>query len=263
MFRRRIEALMSSENKNRENPEIPDQLTQVIVALDVDTISRARELAYVLQGTGCWLKVGLELYALSGVSLIDEFKNLGFNIFLDLKLHDIPTTVERTMRVLIDSGADMINVHCQGGYDMMARAAEVCHQADRLLIGVTVLTSMNEQQLNSIGVSQDLDSQVSNLALLAHLAGLDGVVASAQEAPKLRKQFGAKIETGQQGNARNSSEFLLVTPGIRPANSNTDDQARVLTPQAALDAGSSYLVIGRPVTQAPDPRQALLELFQN
>ncbi|MCL1918213.1 MAG: orotidine-5'-phosphate decarboxylase [Peptococcaceae bacterium] len=221
-------------------------ISQVIVALDVDNIARAHELARLLQGTGCWLKIGMELYALSGISLIDEFKSLGFHIFLDLKLHDIPTTVERTLRVLAASGADMITVHCLGGYDMMARAADVCHQADTLLMGVTVLTSMDEKHLADIGVTQDIDNQVVHLAQLAHRAGLDGVVASAHEVPNLRKQL---------------TEFLLVTPGIRPAGSETNDQARVLTPQAALDAGSSYLVVGRPITQSPDPRQALLSLF--
>ncbi|MCL1791778.1 MAG: orotidine-5'-phosphate decarboxylase [Peptococcaceae bacterium] len=227
-------------------------ITQVIVALDVNDISQARELAHALQGTGCWLKIGLELYALSGVKLIDEFKNLGFNIFLDVKLHDIPTTVQRTLRILAASGADMINVHCLGGYEMMARAAEVCHQQNTLLIGVTVLTSMDGQEMAQIGVFQDMGAQVSRLAGLAYQAGLDGVVASAREVPVLRQQFGPSQQT---------DDFLLVTPGIRPVGSNANDQARILTPQAALDAGSSFLVIGRPITQAPDPRLALLNLF--
>jgi orotidine-5'-phosphate decarboxylase len=240
---------------NTQPPQ--DPISQVIVALDVDTVTRARELACLLQGTGCWLKIGLELYALSGVSLIDEFKNLGYRIFLDLKLHDIPTTVERTLRVLAASGADMINVHCLGGYEMMARAADVCHKAGKLLIGVTVLTSMDEQQLAGIGITQSVDTQVFRLAQQAHLAGLDGVVASPLEVPKLRRQF----ELHRQSNMYQRNDFLLVTPGIRPAHSEADDQARILTPKAALDAGSSYLVIGRPITQSADPRQALLDLF--
>jgi orotidine-5'-phosphate decarboxylase len=145
----------------------------------------------------------------------------------------------------------MINVHCLGGYDMMARAADVCQRAGTLLIGVTVLTSMDGQQLAGIGVAQDVDSQVLRLAQLAHRAGLDGIVASAREVPHLHQHFGRK----------QPKDFLLVTPGICPAGSHADDQARVLTPQAALDAGSSYLVVGRPITQSPDPRQALLDLF--
>jgi orotidine-5'-phosphate decarboxylase len=232
----------------QHNQTSNDPISQVIVALDVDSVARARELAQLLRGTGCWLKIGLELYALSGVSLIDEFKNLGFNIFLDLKLHDIPTTVERALRVLAGAGADMINVHCLGGYEMMARAADVCHEKGTTLIGVTVLTSMNQQQLESIGVPRNVDDQVSCLAHLACRAGLDGIVASAQEVPMLRKQFDQK-------------DFLLVTPGIRPVGSAAHDQARVLTPKAALEAGSSYLVIGRPITKSEEPLRVLRELF--
>jgi orotidine-5'-phosphate decarboxylase len=176
---------------------------KVIVALDVDSREKALRLAGDLAGSGCWLKVGLELYALSGLTLVEEFKNLGFNIFLDLKLHDIPTTVEKTLAVLTRSGVDMINVHCSGGYEMMARSAEVCHRSGKIIIGVTVLTSKGGHELPSIGVQGGVEEQVARLALLAQKAGLDGVVASAQEATVLRKECGP--------------DFLLVTPGIRPA----------------------------------------------
>ncbi len=219
---------------------------KIIVALDIDSRQKALELAQTLAGSGCWLKVGLELYALSGLDLIDEFKKLGFNIFLDLKLHDIPTTVEKTMRVLVTSGVDMINVHCSGGYEMMARAAEVCHKADKKIIGVTVLTSMGGAELPTIGVREDTEEQVLRLAKLAQRATLDGVVASAQEARVLRRECGP--------------EFLLVTPGIRPAWSEKNDQVRVLTPSQALEAGSTYLVVGRPITMAENPREALENL---
>lgn len=220
---------------------------RVIVALDVDSREKARSIAKSLSGSGCWLKVGLELYALSGLSLAGELKEQGFNIFLDLKLHDIPTTVERTMNVLVSSGADMINVHCSGGYDMMARAAEVCHRAGKTAIGVTVLTSMGSEELVSVGVQDSTEDQVFRLAQLAKKAGLDGVVASPKEASLLRRECGDR--------------FLLVTPGIRPAFSEQNDQVRVLTPREALKAGSSYLVIGRPVTRADNPREALLKLW--
>ncbi|NLC53543.1 MAG: orotidine-5'-phosphate decarboxylase [Firmicutes bacterium] len=220
---------------------------KVIVALDVDSRTQALALAQALQGSGCWLKIGLELYARSGLELVETFKSMGFPIFLDLKLHDIPTTVERTLKVLSASGVDMVDIHCTGGYSMMARAAEVCHQAGIKIIGVTVLTSMGPEDLREIGVQASPEQQVVNLARLAKQAGLDGVVASAQEAAVLRKQLGP--------------EFILVTPGIRPPGSAKNDQVRVLTPREALEAGSSYLVVGRPITQAADPRQALAALW--
>lgn len=220
---------------------------KIIVALDVDSREKAIQLARELAGSGCWLKVGLELYALSGLSLIDEFKKLGFNIFLDLKLHDIPTTVEKTLRVLTSSGVDMLNVHCSGGYEMMTRAAEVCHRADKTIIGVTVLTSMGQQEIASLGVQGSTEEQVIRLAKLAQKANLDGVVASAQESLILRQECGP--------------DFLLVTPGIRPSWSEKNDQVRVLTPNKALEAGSSYLVVGRPITMAESPREALAKLW--
>ncbi|AFV02476.1 Orotidine-phosphate decarboxylase [Dehalobacter sp. UNSWDHB] len=220
---------------------------KVIVALDVNTKEKALDIARVLAGSGCWLKVGLELYALSGLSLIQQFKELGFKIFLDLKLHDIPTTVEKTLRVLTASGVDMINVHCSGGYEMMARAAEVGQKAGKTIIGVTVLTSMGQEDLTSIGVQGSTQEQVLKLAMLARKANLNGVVSSAQEAKILREECG--------------EDFLLVTPGIRPAWSEKNDQVRVLTPRMALEAGSSYLVVGRPITLNENPREAIEHLW--
>jgi len=223
-----------------------DLLRKVIVALDVDSRQKALDLGQALAGSGCWIKVGLELYALTGLNLIEEFKQMGYKIFLDLKLHDIPNTVERTLKVLVRSGVDMVNVHCSGGYEMLARAAEVCHQAGKTVIGVTVLTSLGSEDLTALGMDV-AEQQVLRLAKLAQKAGLDGVVASAQEAPVLRRECG--------------SEFILVTPGIRPAWSAKDDQVRVLTPRKALEAGSSYLVVGRPIILAADPREALERLW--
>ncbi|SDG12472.1 orotidine-5'-phosphate decarboxylase [Desulfosporosinus hippei DSM 8344] len=226
----------------------------VMVALDVQSREEALVLAKALQGSGCWLKVGLELYSYTGPMMIRELKALGFPIFLDLKLHDIPTTVERAIRGFVQSGADMINVHCSGGYDMMARAGNAVREEGSKLksipkvIGVTVLTSMSESQFRQeMGVQRNLGEHVVELAVLAEKAGLDGVVASAKEATDIRKSTKA--------------EFLIVTPGIRPAWSEAQDQARVLTPSEALDAGSSYLVIGRPITRSEDPRQALERLW--
>ncbi|NLW59906.1 MAG: orotidine-5'-phosphate decarboxylase [Firmicutes bacterium] len=226
----------------------PNLNEKVMVALDVDSRTRALALAEALQGSGCWLKIGLELYALTGLDLVATFKNMGFSLFLDLKLHDIPTTVERTLKVLSTSGVDMVNIHCTGGYTMMARAAEVCHQAGIKVVGVTVLTSLGPEELQATGVQASPLEQVVNLARLAKKAGLDGVVASAREAAVLREQLGP--------------DFILVTPGIRPPGSAQNDQVRVLTPREALQAGSSYLVVGRPVTRAADPRQALAALWE-
>lgn len=227
---------------------------RVMVALDVQGREEALALAMALQGSGCWLKVGLELYAYTGPSMIHELKALGFPIFLDLKLHDIPTTVERAIRGFVQCGVDMINVHCSGGYDMMTRAAHAVQEEGSKLknlpkvIGVTVLTSMSETQFRQeMGVQRDLGEHVVKLAILAEKAGLDGVVASAKEAKDIRKNT--------------KTDFLIVTPGIRPAWSEAQDQARVLTPLEALQAGSSYLVVGRPITRSEDPRLALERLW--
>jgi orotidine-5'-phosphate decarboxylase len=227
---------------------------RIMVALDVKGREEALVLANSLQGSGCWLKVGMELYAYTGPSMIRELRSLGFPIFLDLKLHDIPTTVERAIRGFVQAGVDMINVHCSGGYDMMARAASAVHDEGAKLelipkvIGVTVLTSMSEFQFREeMGVQRQLREHVVGLAKLAEKAGLDGVVASAQEASEIRNNT--------------APEFLIVTPGIRPAWSEADDQMRVLTPHEALAAGSSYLVVGRPITRADDPRKALERLW--
>ena len=229
---------------------------RVMVALDVDNPEKALQLADQLEGSGCWLKVGMELYYAAGAGIIQELKQKGFPIFLDLKLHDIPNTVGRAVRVLARYGADMLTIHCSGGYEMMARAVEATHQVKSdqsiekgmKLIGITVLTSLDEKRLETeLGVGRPLKNQVVSLAELGQKAGLAGVVASAQEGKALRERLG--------------TEFLVITPGIRPTGSDTHDQARTLTPREALAAGSSYLVVGRPITQAENPRKALEHLW--
>lgn len=229
---------------------------RVMVALDVDNPEKALQLADQLEGSGCWLKVGMELYYAAGAGIIQELKQKGFPIFLDLKLHDIPNTVGRAVRVLARYGADMLTIHCSGGYEMMARAVEATHQVksdqsiekQMKLIGITVLTSLDEKRLETeLGVGRPLKNQVVSLAELGQKAGLAGVVASAQEGKALRESLG--------------SEFLVITPGIRPTGSDIHDQARTLTPREALTAGSSYLVVGRPITQAKNPREALEQLW--
>lgn len=229
---------------------------RVMVALDVDTREKALSLAEQLQGTGCWLKVGMELYNATGASIIRELKEKGFLIFLDVKLHDIPNTVASAVKVLAGYGADMLTIHCSGGYEMMARAVQATRDVqaqngsrERMkLIGITVLTSLDEERLKSeLGIGRTLQDQVVALAELGQKAGLDGVVASAQEGKALREHLG--------------TEFLVITPGIRPAGSEAHDQARTLTPREALAAGSSYLVVGRPITRAVNPREALEHLW--
>jgi orotidine-5'-phosphate decarboxylase len=174
----------------------------------------------------------------------------GFEIFLDLKFHDIPNTTAQACKAAASLGIWMINVHALGGRKMMEAAREAIARSEEQpkLIAVTVLTSMVQQDLAEIGINAASADMVLRLATLARDSGLDGVVCSAQEAALLRKHCG--------------NEFCLVTPGIRPASASHDDQSRVMTPQAALQAGSSYLVIGRPITQAADPLQALLDINQ-
>jgi orotidine-5'-phosphate decarboxylase len=216
---------------------------KIAVALDFDVPAQALNLAAKLKETGCVLKVGLELYARTGLDLVNELGEQGFTIFLDLKLCDIPNTVERTLKVLVKSQAHILNVHCLGGYEMLARAAAVCHSAGKKLLGVTVLTSLGQNDLSELGLGGDTPEElVVRLALLAQKAGLDGVVCSAREVSRLRRELGP--------------EFLLFTPGIRAAGSATQDQERVMTPHEALAAGSSCLVIGRPITGAADPLAA-------
>jgi len=222
---------------------MPD--SKIIVALDYPTLDAALSLATQLDPTRCKLKVGKELFTRSGPKVVEKLVANGFDIFLDLKYHDIPNTVAKACLAAADLGVWMMNVHTLGGQDMMVAAREaIDHHPQRpFLIGVTLLTSMNEKTFQQIGLSGTIQDTVLRLANLAQESGLDGVVCSAQEAHLLRQQHGV--------------EFQLVTPGIRPAHSEAGDQHRTMTPLQALEAGSSYLVIGRPITGANDPMQAL------
>lgn len=220
---------------------------RLIVALDFSTadevfsfLERVPQVRYV--------KVGMELFYAAGSPLLEALKNRGYRIFLDLKLHDIPNTVGRTIAVLARFGVDMINVHAAGGREMMMRAREGVErgllpgQKAPLLIAVTQLTSTDQRMLNEeIGIPGSVDEAVLRYARLAQQAGMDGVVASAREVRPVKRACGR--------------EWLCVTPGIRPAGSQ-DDQRRVMTPGEAIQAGSDYLVIGRPLTRAADPARA-------
>lgn len=220
---------------------------RVVVALDFEHPRQALELAGRLPVDACRLKVGKELFTRAGPALVEELVGRGFDVFLDLKFHDIPNTVAAACRAAVDLGVWMINVHASGGPAMLSAAREaVPHGGRTRLIAVTVLTSMGAEDLRAVGLDADPRAQVERLALLTRTHGLDGVVCSAREAPGLRTLCGG--------------EFLLVTPGIRPAGSASDDQKRILTPRQALEAGSDYLVVGRPITRADDPCRALLTI---
>jgi len=222
-----------------------DGSNKVIVALDYPQADQALAFVDRVRPDMCRLKVGKELFVAAGPAFVEDLVERGFAVFLDLKFHDIPNTVAQACKAAARLGVWMMNVHASGGPRMMLAAREALEGFSRRprLIAVTVLTSMGEEELRAIGVEAAARQQVLRLASLAHGSGMDGVVCSAQEAPLLRSSLGA--------------EFLLVTPGIRPAGSKGGDQTRILTPAQAIQAGSDYLVIGRPITQAVDPLAAL------
>ncbi|WP_425482755.1 orotidine-5'-phosphate decarboxylase [Caldichromatium japonicum] len=217
----------------------------IIVALDFPSAAPAFALAERLDPARCRLKVGKELFTRLGPACVEHLQRSGFEVFLDLKFHDIPNTVAAACAAAADLGVWMLNVHVSGGRAMLeaARAALAGYAQPPLLIGVTVLTSLASSDLAEIGCPDEPEARVLALARLARDAGLDGVVCSPREAAKLRAELGR--------------EFTLITPGVRPLDSTADDQRRTLTPAEALAAGADYLVIGRPITRAPDPLLAL------
>ena len=218
---------------------------KIIVALDYDTPQAALELARQLDPALCRVKVGKELFTAAGPALVEKLVERRFEVFLDLKFHDIPHTVAQACKAAARLGVWMVNVHALGGRKMMGAAREALESLPKRpkLIAVTVLTSMGGEDLAEIGLSGEPQDNVLRLAKLTQECGLDGVVCSAREAAPLRTTLG--------------KEFCLVTPGIRPASAAADDQVRIATPAQALKDGASYLVIGRPITQATDPLQAL------
>lgn len=223
----------------------------VVVALDFEQKSAALNLVSQLDPTLCRLKVGKEMFTHFGPAFVTELQQRKFDVFLDLKFHDIPNTVAKAVTAAADLGVWMVNVHASGGTKMMVAAQEALQKfgVDKpLLIAVTVLTSMEQADLTDLGIERSVAEQVSYLAGLTKKAGLDGVVCSAQEAALLKQQCG--------------QDFCLVTPGIRPSFASTDDQKRVMTPAQALKAGVDYMVIGRPITKAKDPLQALQAIYQ-
>ncbi len=228
---------------------------RLIIALDLPDADRALEVARRLAGQVGWVKVGMTLYYAEGPAIVRELRSLGFRVFVDLKLHDIPHQVEGACRTLARGGADMLTVHAAGGSAMMRSAVEACSAAAEKfgaprprVVAVTVLTSLDDGALLATGVTRSAAEQVAGLASLAREAGCDGVVCSPREAAAMRALLGP--------------EALVVTPGVRPSGDETGDQARVATPAEALEAGASHLVIGRPVTGAPDPVAAVRTIVE-
>jgi len=227
---------------------------RIITALDVE--NKAQALALVRQlDQAVLFKVGLELFTAEGPALLQEIKALGKGVFLDLKLHDIPNTVGEAARIGVRHGARMMTIHTSGGREMMARAAATAAEeaaksgsVPPLLLGVTILTSLKNDDLAAIGMIPDTAGQVLRLAALAKASGMSGVVCSAQEIEIVRNEVGP--------------DFLIVTPGIRPVGAAVQDQKRVMTPALAVAKGSNYLVIGRPITQAASPAEAFARIVE-
>ncbi|WP_299974368.1 orotidine-5'-phosphate decarboxylase [uncultured Pseudoteredinibacter sp.] len=223
----------------------------IVVALDYDNAADAIALADRLNPSECRLKVGKELFTSSGPAVVEQLMKRDFDVFLDLKFHDIPNTCAKAVKAAAELGVWMVNVHASGGQRMMEAARNELEKYSKppLLIAVTVLTSMDAQDLQGLGIDSSPQQQVLKLAKLAQQSGMDGVVCSAQEAQSLREQSG--------------NDFCLVTPGIRPVGSAANDQRRIVTPAQALAWGSSYLVIGRPITQAEAPAEACSAIVQD
>lgn len=220
----------------------------ILVAIDKPDAESALALIDQLDPHLCRIKIGKELFTAAGSDFVKSLVARDFEIFLDLKFHDIPNTVAKAVKAAADLGVWMVNVHASGGAKMMAAAKSALADLENppLLIAVTVLTSMSAQELVDLGVSTPLEEHVLNLAKMAKASGLDGVVCSAQEASALKAELG--------------DDFLLVTPGVRPVGADIGDQSRVVTPEQAIANGSDYLVIGRPITQADSPSVALASI---
>jgi orotidine-5'-phosphate decarboxylase len=216
--------------------------TQLIVALDVDTLDRARDLVEQTRATVGWFKIGKQLFTRYGPESVRVVKGYGCRVFLDLKFHDIPNTVAQAVRSAGALGVDMTNVHASGGPAMLCAAAEASRESDVVLVAVTVLTSLSSRDLAAVGVDAEPGEQVVRLARLTRDCGLQGVVCSALEIPLVQEACGP--------------DFRLVVPGIRPEGSGRGDQRRVMTPAQAAAAGAQYIVVGRPITAAEDPAAA-------
>lgn len=239
------------------NTEYKNMAGRLIVALDYPEAAQASALVEHLQGIPCYMKIGMQLFYAAGPDFVRELKGRGYSVFLDLKMHDIPNTVKGGAESITRLGVDMFNVHAAGGIQMMQAAFEGMNNAlandssltKPIIIAVTQLTSTSQAVLNEqIGVEGSIEDAVVRYAKLAASAGLDGVVASAQEVPSIGEACG--------------KDFITVTPGIRPTGSHIGDQSRVLTPGEAIRQGSHYIVVGRPITGASNPREAAEQIIE-
>jgi orotidine-5'-phosphate decarboxylase len=221
---------------------------KIIVALDAPDLASALGLVDELDGAVTWVKVGLQLFTGEGPAIVETLKQRGLKVFLDLKFHDIPNTVQEAVRSARALGADMTTIHLSGGRKMVQTAVEAARGSQLLVLGVTVLTSLDDAQLREIGVQRTAEEQVTELVALGHGCGLRGIVCSPREIGRLRSQFGDSL--------------TIVTPGVRPSGSSLDDQRRVMTPTDAIRAGANYLVIGRPITAASSPREATARIVE-
>ena len=227
----------------------------LIVALDFDNKEKAIKLVKELGDSVKYYKVGLELFSRAGIDVVREISSMGKKVFLDLKYHDIPNTVKSAARVAVEAGVFMYNLHALGGFELMREVAEFNREyAEKLgverplLIAVTVLTSMKEEDLREVGIEKPLNEEVLRLAELAKRAGLDGVVCSAKEVRLIKNNLG--------------EDFITVTPGIRPLWAAKDDQKRVVTPKMAKELGTDFIVVGRPITRAENPKKAAERILE-
>jgi orotidine-5'-phosphate decarboxylase len=218
-----------------------DPRQRLIIALDVSTAEAARKIVAAVGDSALAYKVGMQLYTAEGPPVVRELVNSGRRVFLDLKFHDIPNTVESAVREAARLGVSMLTVHAAGGGKMLRAALDAAEKVDPklLVLAVTVLTSLDDADLGTVGIRGGVSDQVLRLAALALSNGYRGIVSSAHECAALRQEFG--------------DDFVIVTPGVRPAGSGHDDQARVVTPAEAIAAGASHIVVGRPITEARDP----------
>jgi len=215
---------------------------KIIVAIDAPDTASALRFVDPLVGEGCIFKIGLQLFTAEGPDVVRRIKALGAKVFLDLKFHDIPNTAMEAMRSAVALGVDMATIHLSGGPDMVKAAVNAAESSDTLVLGVTVLTSMDEESLSAVGFAHSATDQVLRLAGMGAKSGLRGVVASPMEIRPLREAFG--------------NQFAIITPGVRPSGADRGDQRRVMTPAEAVRHGADYLVIGRPITGAPSPLDA-------
>ncbi|MDP2912627.1 MAG: orotidine-5'-phosphate decarboxylase [Candidatus Omnitrophota bacterium] len=232
-----------------------DSADRLIIALDVDSEDKAMRLVEKLKGRVKFFKVGLELFSSCGPAIIDRIKEAGCGVFLDLKFHDIPNTVSKAAVSVTRLGVFMLNIHALGGYEMIRKTVIAVSEEARKkklnkpkILAVTILTSMDGFELNKIGISDNIEKEVLKLARLSKAAGADGVVASPQETALIRKECG--------------KDFIIVTPGVRPEGAGPGDQKRFATPRGAITGGADFIVVGRPIIEAPDPLEAARKVLE-